>query len=78
MSINLYIKGYHPKAPKDEFWWRASSKLIRQGVNPGESVWVQTKYGIRWIIVTEVLSQASCLPAPSPVNIRMAYGLKKV
>lgn len=69
----VYIYGYHPQLKeKKEFVWRVPASWAKKGwhesVNPGDTVYVKTKFGNSSIVVTRVETLNEC-PVNFPVKI---------
>lgn len=73
-ETTTYIFGTHPKSRIKEYVWRVptSWKGWENDLLPGDRIWVNTKYGIKPIIVTKIEWSDKC-----PVDMKVRKVAKK-
>ena len=73
-EMTTYIFGIHPKSRIKEYVWRVptSWKGWENDLLPGDRIWVNTKYGIKPIIVTKIEWSDKC-----PVDMKVRKVAKK-
>ena len=73
-EMTTYIFGMHPKYRIKEYVWRVptSWKGWENDLLPGDRIWVNTKYGIKPIIVTKIEWSDKC-----PVDMKVRKVAKK-
>ena len=73
-ETTTYIFGIHPKSRIKEYVWRVptSWKGWENDLLPGDRIWVNTKYGIKPIIVTKIEWSDKC-----PVDMKVRKVARK-
>lgn len=64
----IIIQGIHEHV-EVEYFWRASKRLIKGNVKKGDKIWVDTKFGMRVVTVTEVRERGKDEPKPTRIAV---------